>query len=395
MKLFTRYIVAEFLKVFVVWVAGFTSLFLVGGVVKEASDQGLGPAQVARMLPYLLPDALQFTIPGAVLISACVCFGRMSGSNEIVAIKALGISPMAALWPPLLIGLALSLLPVWLNDVAASWGRSGLQRLVISSVDEIAYGMLRMQNSYVTDRFSINVRGVDGRTLLRPTIVFNKGDGSSAMTLTADEAELYADPARDVLQIVSRNSTVTIEGIVKLSNPDEMTHDIPLADATKKGRKRFNPSQLTLGDIPAAIREKRAEIALRERRLAALAALQFVEGDLRGIQSDQWRADAGFLNDLWEQVHRLYAERHRRWATGFSCFAFVLVGAPLAIRLRNHDFLTNFFICFAPILLVYYPLLAATISASKSGDLPAISIWLGDALISCIGIGLVRQVLRY
>lgn len=395
MTLLTRYVTSEFLKVFLLWLIGFTSLFLVGGVFKEATDQGLGPAQVVRMLPYLLPDALQFTIPGAVLIAACACFGRMSGSNEIVAVKALGISPLRLLWPPIAVALVLSLLPVLLNDLGASWGRTGLRSVVMASVDDIAYGVLRTKHSYATERFSINVRGLAGRTLLRPTIVLKDSNGLAATTLMAEEGQLHADPDGGVLRIVSYNSTVTIGGAVTVRDPGIMSHEIPLADATKKGKPRFNPSLLTMGAIPAAVREKREEISDRERHLAVRAALQIIDGDLRAIQSDQWAAESQYLDDLWEQLHRLYAERQRRWATGLSCLCFVIVGAPLAIRLRNHDILTSFFICFAPILLIYYPLLMATVSASKSGDLPACSIWSGDLLIAAVGLALMRQVVRY
>ena len=78
-----------------------------------------------------------------------------------------------------------------------------------------------------------------------------------------------------------------------------------------------------------------------------------------------------------------------------SCFFFVLVGVPLAIRMRNSDFWTSFGLCFLPILLVYYPLLAFGVDRAKAGDLPPYVVWLGNAVLCVAGVGLFRRVIRY
>ena len=43
----------------------------------------------------------------------------------------------------------------------------------------------------------------------------------------------------------------------------------------------------------------------------------------------------------------------------------------MAIRLRHAEFLAIFFVCFLPILLVYYPLLAVSVDHAKDGAVPA------------------------
>jgi lipopolysaccharide export system permease protein len=73
----------------------------------------------------------------------------------------------------------------------------------------------------------------------------------------------------------------------------------------------------------------------------------------------------------------------------------VLVGAPLAIRLRNADFLTSFFLCFGPILIVFYPLLAFGVDQAKSGDLPPHAVWIGNVVLAAAGAWIMRKVVRY
>jgi len=91
----------------------------------------------------------------------------------------------------------------------------------------------------------------------------------------------------------------------------------------------------------------------------------------------------------------LLLEPHRRWSAGFSCLCFAWVGAPMAIRRRNRDFLTSFFLCFVPILIVYYPLLAYGVDGAKNGTVPAYTVWAGNLLLMLWGAWLLRRVIRY
>ncbi|MCH8252900.1 MAG: LptF/LptG family permease [Planctomycetes bacterium] len=126
----------------------------------------------------MLPNALRFAVPGTLLFSACSVYGRMSAHNEISAIKSLGISPWVIIFPGLVLAFLFSLLTVWLNDVAVSWGRHGMQRVVIESIEQIAYSKLRTQKAYSTPNFSISVKRVVDKTLIRPTLVL-QGSGDS------------------------------------------------------------------------------------------------------------------------------------------------------------------------------------------------------------------------
>jgi lipopolysaccharide export system permease protein len=94
-------------------------------------------------------------------------------------------------------------------------------------------------------------------------------------------------------------------------------------------------------------------------------------------------------------LHRLHTEPHRRWANGFSCLCFALVGAPWAIRRRHGDFLASFFVVFFPILLVYYPLLLYGIGQAKHGLWPPECVWLGNVMFAIGSVWLFRHVLRY
>ncbi len=64
LRILTRYIVFDLLKVFLLTLTCMTAFLFVVLVGKEAVENGLGIVPVLRMLPYILPQAMQFAVPG-------------------------------------------------------------------------------------------------------------------------------------------------------------------------------------------------------------------------------------------------------------------------------------------------------------------------------------------
>ena len=91
MRILTRYIVFDLLAVFLLTLAAMTGIVFFVLIGKEAVENGLGLVPLLRLLPYMLPQAMQFAVPGTMLLATTTIYGRMSSSNEVVAVKSLGI----------------------------------------------------------------------------------------------------------------------------------------------------------------------------------------------------------------------------------------------------------------------------------------------------------------
>lgn len=395
MRLLTRYVLAELLKVFLLALTALTVLIIIGGVVREAVIQSLPPAQVIWLIPYILPDALRISIPATLLLAATTVYGRMAGANEVVAIKALGISPWTIICPTLVMAFLISLVTVFLNDLAVSWGRTGAQQVVIDSVEEIAYSMLRTQKRYSSPYFAINVRKVEGRRLINPTLSLQARGNSPAITVRAEEAELRCDREQGVLRVLLRNGTIDVEGNVSVRFPDEYEQAVPLMQASRARSLTPTPSWMPLRRIPEEVVKQRQKIAELEEEMNIRASHQMLRGDFAALASEQWDTQARNLQAQRGRLSRLLTEPHRRWSAGFSCLCFVWVGVPMAIWLRNGDILTSFFMCFLPILIVYYPLLIYGVDGAKSGTIPPYAVWSGNIILGICGAYLLRKVLRY
>jgi lipopolysaccharide export system permease protein len=393
MRLLSRYISWELLKVFLLTLMGMTLVLLLAGIAQEAVRQGLGLLPILRLVPYFLPNALVFAVPGTILFAVCSVYGRMSADNEIVAAKSVGISPMAFLTPGLILAFFISLVAVWLNDVAASWGQQGVDRVVLQSVEQIAYGLLRTHRAYSTSRFSINVVNVEGRKLIHPTLTFHASENSPPFTLNAEEAELRLNADKSALSILLTNSEFDWGDDWAGDIPGVAVQEIPLTAASRKG----GPSNLansTMQEIPQRIDDQLKEMQQMQQQYAAEAAYEMLTGDFGAITGPKWSGYHLQLRNAQIQLYRLELIPWRRWANGFSCLFFVMVGAPLAIRLRNADIWTSFGLCFLPILLLYYPLLMYSLDRAKCGVLPPYSIWLGNLVLLGGGCWLIYRVLR-
>jgi len=395
MRLVTRYVLAEVGLVFAFALAALTLLMILVGAVREALHQGLGVEHVVRLLPYLLPNALLFAVPGTVLLAVALVYGRMSNYGEIIALKSAGINPLSVLWPVFVLATVMSLGTVWLNDVAVSWGYQGVQRVVLTAVEDIAYGMLRTQRSYSTPQFSVNVKRVDGRKLINPTFRFQASGDKPSFTISAEEAELRSNPDDNGLTISFLNSVMEVEGRASMELPGPFELVIPLDEVSRKVGSGVSPSHVPLRDIPKRLAQTRLAIKQGEQAIAAEAAWRLLTGDLAKLTGPPQTPAAQNLGGLRDDLHKLATEPPRRWANGFSCLCFVLVGAPLAILRRSGDALTSFFICFVPILAVYYPLMMWGVDRSKAGDWSPYTVWMANLACLAAGAWFLRKVWRY
>jgi len=176
--------------------------------------------------------------------------------------------------------------------------------------------------------------------------------------------------------------------------PETEDFDIPLWTTAEYGGEGDRPADTALRRIPVEAANQVLAIRHKEQILATEAAYQMLTGDFGALLDQQWQTGHLDLQDCRSRLYRLHTEPWRRWANGFSCLAFVLVGAPLAIRLRNSDVWTSFAACFLPVLIVYYPLLVYGVRLAKSGELPPYCVWLGNGAFLAVGVLLIRSVMR-
>ncbi len=375
MLIIARYVVIEVLKVFLLALLVLTLISTLGIGVRDGLRNGLPPMLILKTMPYMMPEMLGITLPVAMLLGVTTVFARMAGANEIVALKSLGISPAAVVWPIAIVAWLLSLGTVWMYEVTATWSRPSVRSVVTNSVVDIAYGVLRTERSFASEKFSIAVKRVIGRRLIRPMITIHADGGRPEVTFAAQEAELKSAPEEGGLRLLCYNGEVKVDGKAKLSFPDTMEHVIPIDPPERLVHRDW----LAMREIPAEVKRLKHELLELEEEAEA------EPGSPSAAASERCKTI----------IYRLQTEPYRRWANGFSCLCFALVGAPVAMVWRFDSFLASFFACFLPILSIYYPLLMVQEDLTTSGALPPQAFWMGNVVLLLSAAFLMRRVVRY
>jgi lipopolysaccharide export system permease protein len=368
-----RYVLFELIKIFSMSMFALCAFFLSSDLLKQLQREGLGLAQTLYTIPYLLPYVLRTSSHGAMLFAVCAVYGRMAATNEIVAVKSMGISPLRLIWPALWLTLPICLGGVWLDELGEGWGMRGVERVVLDFTDEMAYTTLRTYRTFRRQDFSIAVRNVEGRKLIRPALSYRPPNDERLVTVVAAEGEMHIDQANRCLRFVLHNGQVSMPNEFDMKFEDTIEPVLPL-------KPTHNPVAVTSQLI--AEFEKRAGNLKHELALASF-------GD---TTTEQYRKLLESYGKEQRDIYWLRAKLQLRWANSFCVMAFALIGAPVSILMRRGDFLTCFGLCFVPIVAAYQPLQFFGCSLAQGGLTPAWTVWCGDFVLGLVGIWLLRRV---
>lgn len=388
--LLQRYIFREILRVFAFIVSCLTLLLVIVGVVQQATDQGLGPAQIVEVLPFIVPSMLPFTIPAAMLLTVCVVYGRIAGDQEVTACKAAGISVISLLWPAYFLGAVLSAASLLLTDQVIPWATANIERRVATAMEDVVFDRLRTEHQFRDLKLGIDVtvQDVRGRELIRPIIRYTKGYGRIG-TIQAKSAVFRLDLANQQAVFKVCDAYIDVPGQLTIYARGESEETIELKRNTSP-KARHLPIQLIEQQMLAAGEDL---VSLRERD-AVLVAMALTTGQFDSLGVGRRETMFG-LHEADEQVRKLKTEIHVRFSLACSCLFFTLLGGPFAVLKAKSQFLTSFLYCFVPIIIGYYPLVLTMMVQSKIGRVnPAWAMWIGNGLLALAAGLVLRRVMR-
>jgi lipopolysaccharide export system permease protein len=300
-----------------------------------ASD--LSYLSVAKLMPYLFLMGLQYSVPPTILFSVCCVYGRISADNEIIALKSGGISPMCIFRPAIVLGFLLSVPSVWINDMAVSWAKPTIERVILRSLEEIIYKGLSSKKAYNSEKgFAIHVQDVKDRWLIKPNIWMQSDN--QLTTIIAERAKISIDPEKDKMIIELVDSLVVLldgSGQKEIRTPGSEPFEMPLNLANKNGASSVRPAHYSIGQIPAELARQNGLNDRRREKLATRQAIALASGRYVSLNDDAARLIAAEMSNTDNRLARLKTEPMRRWSQGFSCLAFVWIGVPMAVLIRS------------------------------------------------------------
>ncbi|MCS6978440.1 MAG: LptF/LptG family permease [Gemmatales bacterium] len=403
-----RSILSELLRVFVLALLALTGILVMAGIVAEAARQGLGPEQIVKLVPLLIPGTLPFTIPATMLFAVSVTFGRMSADNELTAIKAAGVPITYALWPALFLGAAISGIVWWLNQEFIPRNHHLLRTTALKDIEELLYSRLRRDLCFNEPRvnYAIWVRDVQGRRLLTATFKKRDANGRDEIIAQAEIAELTVDLEGETVWVEMWQGDMSKDGGATYFSFDKEKVPLPLPPlgAARKVRAR----ELTNQQLLARREELLEKIAALEAGIVSPSAS--ASSHKAPIEDSKSRKEMQLIKPteqgpkltpdvelkfLYKELYELDTEYATRPALALGCLFFVLIGCPVAIWFHKRDFLSAFVTCFLPIVIVYYPLMMFGINLGKEGRVnPMYMMWTGNVVLGLVGLILLWRLTR-
>ncbi len=390
-----RMILIDLVKVFVLSLFALTGMIMMAGVIAEAMKSGLGPAQIAGIVPLMLPSLLPYTIPPTTLFAVCIVYGRLAADNEILALKSAGVHIGHIVWPAILLGILTSALTMGLYIDIIPHTHFTMKNKVIADVEELLYTMLRKDGRITHQKLNveIHVNRVTGRKLHNVIFKRRSADGKGFDTIVhAKEAELRADLAHKQILVQMRNATILSGQAGGISEAQIWPVELPPDFVAQPTKNRAN--DMTWSEL----------IQYRQKFLDEKVKLSR-EIDMHQTLINLGQGQPSFQEHIKNLVNQrkerdtlllmVESEFYIRPAFALGCLCFAMVACPVGIWFSKSDYLSAFITCFLPIVMFYYPVMLCAINICRSGKVPPwMGIPLADVVMVFAALLLFRKLAR-
>ncbi|MCM8791581.1 MAG: LptF/LptG family permease [Candidatus Omnitrophica bacterium] len=365
MRILRNYILKEFFGFFLLSLGLLTFLMIMGNLIKIANliiSKGVEISGIIKLFSYLIPYLLTYTIPISTLTGILLTFGRLSGDNEIIAIRTSGINIIYIILPVMIIGLMLSLFLIILNDSVIPYTHYASRRAFVEIGVKNPAAFLEA-GTFIDafQNYIIFIYNIQDNKLFNIRIYELQTDNRPPRTIVAKKGEFVSIPEKS---------------IVKLK----------LVDGTSDEPDPNNPYNFY------KLNFKTYFINLN------------LSNNLQMIQKEKKPKDMNFM-ELKQKVQEMkkmgidptviLSHLQERIALSFSCFVFTVIGAALGLITRSRKKTINLSIA-SLIVGIYYMLLLGSEALSINGFIhPQIGMWLPNIIIGTTGIFLLSHICAY
>ena len=345
---------------FVINLVFFTFIFLMAEMLKITDlivNYGVGIFTILMMLVYSTPYFLVYVIPMSVMMAVLLSFMRLSGDNEIIALKTSGISVYRLLPPVILFCLVGCLLTAFMTVYGQPWGRSAVKELTFKIVSSsLAVGLKErtFNDSFKDVMFYVNEIDLKDRTLI-DVFIEDKRAKNVVSTVIAPKGKLYSESDGLVYQLRLYDGIINQVSVKNRSAHSLKfeTYDIRLdlkknvTNAKEKGKSR-------------------KEMSLNELR--------------------HYLKHTSSKNDRY---YKALMELHKKFSISIACFTLGILAVSLGIQSRSSKKSYGLVLGLV-FFLVYYLLLSFGLVFGETGAYPpAIGMWVPNYIMGGLGLYLL------
>ena len=356
-KDFDRYILKEIASPFAIGLLVYTFTLLTNQILilsKTLIAKGVTAGTVFKILFYLLPDMLSFTIPMATLMGVLAGMSRLSSDSEIVAFRTMGVNNRRILKPVLLFSMGTWLVSSWLLMFVAPESNYRFSKLytevVLSqTISGIKPGIFYQDLPFINLYFRDQDRSGEWRDVL---LYSQKNPEEDTLIFARKGKFLYKQSQKE-------NAIVLFDGVV---------HAFKNQDPEKYALTFFTQKTEKISNL-VTIRQTRRSTQL--------------------VFSELWRRLRENPGDVLLSV-----EFHKKFALPFACLALGFLGLSLGISTKKGGKTSGFVISLG-IIFIYYVLMTASRNMILKRIIsPFWGSWAPTMFLVAIGVLLYRFAAR-
>src|SRR6266566_9101265 len=306
-KVLDRYVYRQMFPVFVIAVSVFTFLHVMDRL-QDFSNMAVNGAPlylVFQLWALLLLSFLSHTLPMGLLLAVVTTCGRLASDLEVVALHALGVSPLRLFRPFLVAALAVALtvatLTIWINP----WGSAAFFQCLRELRQHAAIPMIQEQTFTRIGNIVVYTDEMDLSTSeLRGVLIGDERDPKTFGIITAPHGRLIDDEPnqRTILRLT--------DGAVHESRPESPAW--------------YRVTKFEVYETPLDMATQIAEV---EKEAGAQKKLTTWDLVLNTRALDYSRRA--------EKAEMFVVEFHKRLSLPLAPIVFAMVAFPLGIRLHR------------------------------------------------------------
>ncbi|AEF86073.1 putative permease, YjgP/YjgQ family [Treponema primitia ZAS-2] len=406
------YIVSETLFSFFVSFLFFFFIFFVNQLLLMAQEiltKRVPFNQVALLVLYSLPSIIAMAAPFASLVGTLMTVGRLSSDNEVLVLLSSGLSYRNIFLPALLVGILISLVSFYANDVLLPAGTvqfSRLYRRILVSTPALeleANSVKRFKDTVVvtgdvtgnaiSDVLILDKTSDGERRVIMARSAELKDGGRQGLSLDLDEAFIQSSK-----ELARRDYDYGSSGFLRYWVPQE-----DLIQAVSS----IGPREMSSIDVwrEIKVKEEALRVRLDQRYNRALNHAMSLELALRkGPDNAEWNRRTNYtLNFLREAeaaevlkrdrsilVYRL--EFYKKFSIPFGALSFVFLAVSLGLLAKKSGQTVGFIFGLLISVIYWALLLGGQTMGIRLGYSPFWSMWLPNILAMSVGMimGLIR-----
>ena len=338
-----------------------TFVMILGNLIKIAElviNKGVDILSVSKLFLFMTPYLITYTLPIAVLAAGLLSLGRLSSDNEITAIRASGVNMFSLLLPLLMVSLILSLALVIFNDRVIPYAHYATRKTLMEI--GVKNPTAAFEPGVFIDSFQkyvLFIYRIEKNKLINVRI-YEPQEGRPTRTIIAKRGEFIALPDKGMVKLKLMDGTA-----------DEPDPENPANFFKLNFRTYFMTLNLAQEQGQGKIEKKPKDMTIQELKQ------EIAKIKKEGIDP------APLLTELNKKI-----------SLAFSCFVFMLLGAPLAMITRRREKSINFGIAFLVVGGYYLLLMAAEALSLQGYAHPGLALWAPNIILGVIGSVLTYKV---